>query len=72
LKIYIVRLGFVQPRGAVIRTWIIGKIANAILLDDLAAAMVDVALAESGGKFIENMELKLIAEGAQRTSGTGL
>jgi hypothetical protein len=40
------------------------------LLNDLAAAMVDVALSGSGGTFVENKELKLIAEGGQRTLGT--
>jgi hypothetical protein len=70
LRIYIVRPGFVQPQGAVIRTWFIGKIANAILLEDLAAAMVYVALSRSGGTFVEKKDLKLIAEGGQRTSGT--
>lgn len=63
LRLYIVRPGFVQPQGAVIRTWIIGKIANAISLDDLATAMVDLALSGSGRTFIENKELKLTAEG---------
>jgi len=72
LRIYIVRPGFVQPQGAVIRTWIIDKIANAILLEDLAAAMVEVGLSGSGGTFVENKELKLIADGVQRSSGTGL
>jgi hypothetical protein len=49
LRIYIVRPGFVQPQGAVIRNWIIGKIANAILLEDLAVAIVDAALSGCGG-----------------------
>jgi nucleoside-diphosphate-sugar epimerase len=67
-RIYIVRPGFVQPQGAVIRTWVIGKIANAILLEDLAVAMVDVALSGSGGISVENRELKLIAESVQKTT----
>jgi nucleoside-diphosphate-sugar epimerase len=71
-RVYIVRPGFVQPQGAVIRAWIIDKIANAILLEDLAVAIVDVALSGSGGTFVENKELKLVAEGGQRTSSTWL
>jgi hypothetical protein len=53
LRIYIVRPGFVQPQGAVIRTWTIGKIANAILLEDLAVAIVDAALSGCGGTFVD-------------------
>jgi hypothetical protein len=61
LSIYIARPGFVQPQGAVIKTWIIGKIVNAILLEDLAATMVHIALSRHDDVLVENEELKLIA-----------
>ncbi|KAE9380848.1 hypothetical protein N431DRAFT_324807 [Stipitochalara longipes BDJ] len=62
MGVYIARPGFVQPPGAKIRTWIIGTIANAILQDDLAIAMTQLALKGSSGPLVENVELKSIAE----------
>ncbi|KAN0120233.1 hypothetical protein V8E51_002441 [Hyaloscypha variabilis] len=65
MKIYIARPGFVQPPGANVRTWLISTIANTILQDDLAAAMVQLALEGSSGPLVENAELKSIASSAK-------
>ena len=65
MRICIARPGFVQPIGARVRTRLIGVIANAILQDDLAAAMVQLALKGSSGPLVENSELKSIAEAAR-------
>lgn len=62
MSIYITRPGFVQPPGAHVRTWIIGKFTNAILQEDLAAAMVRLALVGGENSLVENDELKAIAK----------
>jgi hypothetical protein len=58
----IARPGFVQPQGAILRTWVVGSIASAIMLPDLAAAMVHLALKGNKDPLVENKELKLVAK----------
>ncbi len=65
MRIYIARPGFVQPPGARARMWIIGTITNAIFLEDLAVAMVQLAFEGGSGPLVENFELKLIAKTAR-------
>ncbi len=69
LSIHIIRPGFVQPQGAILRAYIIGKVANAIFQEDLAIAMVHIALEGSGNTLVENDELKSIAKDLRSTSG---
>ena len=57
-QVLIARPGFVQPQGAVVRTWLVGSIANAIMLQDLAVAMVQLALNGSEDTLVENRQLK--------------
>jgi nucleoside-diphosphate-sugar epimerase len=61
-KVLIARPGFVQPQGAILRTWVVGSIASAIMLPDLAAAMVHLALKGNKDPLVENKELKLVAK----------
>jgi len=61
-NVFIARPGFVQPQGAVIRTWLVGCITNAIMLPDIAAAMVCLALKGNGHRLVENEELKSVAK----------
>ena len=68
MRIYIARPGFVQPPRAHVRVWVIGKIANAILQEDLSAAMVQLALEGSSTPLVENDELKSIAKSSQGIS----
>ncbi|TVY71204.1 hypothetical protein LSUE1_G006343 [Lachnellula suecica] len=65
MSISIARPGFVQPPGAHLRTWVIGKVANAILQDDLAVAMVQLALEGCQDSLVENVQLKAIAKGGE-------
>ena len=65
MRIYIARPGFVQPPGARVRTWIISAVANAILQDDLAVAMVQLALSGASSSLVENVQLKAIAQTAR-------
>lgn len=60
-KIFIARPGFVQPQGAVLRTWLIGCVANAIMISDFAIAMVHLALQGHDQTLVENTQLKDIA-----------
>lgn len=53
-EVFVTRPGFVQPAGAVLRAWLVGILANAILLPDLAASMVHVALNGYTGMILEN------------------
>jgi nucleoside-diphosphate-sugar epimerase len=65
MRIYIARPGFVQPPGAMFKMWIIDTITNAIFRDDLAAAMVQLALNGGSWPLVENDELKSIAKAAR-------
>ncbi|KIW11828.1 hypothetical protein PV08_09101 [Exophiala spinifera] len=60
-RVFIARPGFVQPRGAVVRTWLIDYVANAIVISDLAIAMVRLAVEGHERPLVENRELKDIA-----------
>ncbi|EXJ93722.1 hypothetical protein A1O1_02115 [Capronia coronata CBS 617.96] len=60
-RVFIARPGFVQPKGAVFRTWLIGCIANAIMLPDLGAAMVRLARDGDEDVLVENDRLKILA-----------
>lgn len=60
-RVFIARPGFVQPQGAVFRTWLIGTIANAIMIQDLAVAMVHLALEGDEETLVENKQLKHLA-----------
>lgn len=61
-RVFIARPGFVQPQGATFRTWLIECVANAIILPDLGAAMVRLALKGNEDSLVENKKLKLIAK----------
>jgi hypothetical protein len=56
-RVFIARPGFVQPQGAFLRTWLIGTIANAIMLRELAAALVYLALKGNDATLVENKQL---------------
>ncbi|OKL61417.1 hypothetical protein UA08_03681 [Talaromyces atroroseus] len=56
-EVYIARPGFVQPQGAWLRTWVVGKLANSIMMHHLAASMLQVALEGHSGPIVENEEL---------------
>jgi len=60
-RVFIARPGFVQPEGAILRTWLIGSIANAIVLPDLATAMVRLARVGDENTLVENDRLKSLA-----------
>lgn len=56
-EIYIARPGFVQPKGAFLQNWLVGKLSNAIMVDHLAACMLQVAMEGKRDPIIENDEL---------------
>ncbi|CAL5870115.1 uncharacterized protein PFLUO_LOCUS4350 [Penicillium psychrofluorescens] len=62
VEIYIARPGFVQPKGAFLQNWLVGKLSNAIMLDHLAACMLQVAMGEKRDSIIENDELVSIGK----------
>jgi hypothetical protein len=68
LKVFIARPGFVQSKDEVVRAWLVGLVAKAIMIQDLAAAMVHVALNGYSGTILEN-EI-LIGIGRRMTAGS--
>ncbi|KAK9365061.1 hypothetical protein V1509DRAFT_649981 [Lipomyces kononenkoae] len=71
-EVYIARPGFVQPEGAVLLNWIVGKLSNAIMLHHLAACLLQLAIDGHSDPIAENNILnamgKLVIDG-QGTSG---
>ncbi|KJR85089.1 uncharacterized protein SPSK_09800 [Sporothrix schenckii 1099-18] len=61
-EVFVTRPGFVQPAGAVVRAWLVGVVANAILLPDLAASLVHVALQGYDEMLVENDALNGLAK----------
>jgi hypothetical protein len=66
-EVYVARPGFVQPEGAVVRTWVLGKLANSIMLHHLAAGMLQLALDGHSGPIVENVELNEVGKGAVKS-----
>ncbi|RAO74166.1 uncharacterized protein BHQ10_010178 [Talaromyces amestolkiae] len=61
-EVYITRPGFVQPEGALLRTWVVGKLANSIMVHHLAASMLRLALDGHSTPIVENRELNEIGK----------
>jgi nucleoside-diphosphate-sugar epimerase len=61
-SVSIARPGFVQPKGANVRGWLISIVANAIMLDDIGSAMVHLAIQKDEGVILENESLKTLAK----------
>lgn len=56
-EVYIARPGFVQPKGAFLQNWLVGKLSNAIMVHHLAACVLHVAMGPKRDPLIENDEL---------------
>jgi len=63
-EVHIVRPGFVQAQGATIQNWVIGRLANAIMVHHLAACMVEVALHGYPDVILENETLNALGKAA--------